>query len=449
MVNVNLPPGWVWTTVDDIAHLIRGVSYKKDEASGLPKEGLVPILRATNIQDERLILYSELVYVPKVRVKREQELVPGDVVICISSGSKHLVGKAAQLLSEWNGSFGTFCMAARFSPGVNPRYAGYFFSSPSYRREIQKKSSGININNLRSEHIGGISFPLPPLPEQERIVARIESLFTQLDAGVAALKRAQAALKRYKASVLKAACEGRLVRQEAGDESAEVMLRRMGKEPLTGEGLGKLPEGWCWVKLETLAANEPYSITDGPFGSNLKTEHYTEVGPRVVRLQNIGEGIFYNADAHISLEHFDYLRKHQVHSGDIVIAALGESLPRACIIPSYLGQAIVKADCIRLKPNTSITNSRYLNIALNSDTLRKLASKIVHGVGRPRLNQAEIKSLQIPLPHINEQLRIATEVERRLSVVQELDQTIEANLKRAGRLRQAVLKMAFEGRLVS
>jgi type I restriction enzyme S subunit len=70
------------------------------------------------------------------------------------------------------------------------------------------------------------------------------------------------------------------------------------------------------------------SITDGPFGSNLKTEHYTDSGPRVIRLQNIGDGVFVDAVAHISAEHFETLRKHEVFGGDLVIAALGETLPR-------------------------------------------------------------------------------------------------------------------------
>ncbi|HXV99499.1 MAG TPA: hypothetical protein VEC93_13835, partial [Anaerolineae bacterium] len=99
-----LPPGWVETPLGQLAQLLRGVTYKKTEASDQPRPGYLPILRATNIRDEGLTLDAELVYVPQKYVKPEQWLRPGDVVICLSSGSRQLVGKTAQLMAEWPGS---------------------------------------------------------------------------------------------------------------------------------------------------------------------------------------------------------------------------------------------------------------------------------------------------------------------------------------------------------
>ena len=120
-----------------------------------------------------------------------------------------------------------------------------------------------------------MSIPLPPLPEQRRIVAEIEKQFTRLDAGVAALKRVQANLKRYRASVLKAACEGRLAPQDPADEPADRLLARIlaerrakweaehpGKKyvepaaPVT-DGLPELPVGWCWASVEQIGAVTP------------------------------------------------------------------------------------------------------------------------------------------------------------------------------------------------
>ena len=212
-----LPDGWKEAQIDEVANLLRGVSYKKAVASMEPKDGHLPILRATNIQDENLVLEDKLVYVPQELVKDEQLLQKNDIVICMSSGSKHLVGKAARLTREWDGSFGTFCAAIRFDSAIEPRFGGYFFGSQSYRNFIREKSSGVNINNLRRGDIESLEFPIPPLREQERIVDEIEKQFTRLDQAVASLKRLQSNLARYKASVLKAACEGRLVPQDTGD----------------------------------------------------------------------------------------------------------------------------------------------------------------------------------------------------------------------------------------
>jgi type I restriction enzyme, S subunit len=222
------------------------------------------------------------------------------------------------------------------------------------------------------------------------------------------------------------------------------------KEPAAVETavLPDLPPGWVWATVEQIAAHESNSITDGPFGSKLKTAHYTDSGPRVIRLQNIGDGEFVDEKAHISNEHYEFLKKHRVFVGDLVIAGLGVSLPRACIIPDYVGPAIVKADCIRFKPHPKIATAKYLNAALNSDLLKKFAANIVHGIGRPRLNQQEIKSLVIPLPPLAEQHRIVAELERCLSVVTATRQAISANQTRSGRLRQSILQQAFNGRLV-
>ena len=193
---------------------------------------------------------------------------------------------------------------------------------------------------------------------------------------------------------------------------------------------------------------ESNSLTDGPFGSNLKTSHYTNKGPRVIRLQNVGHGEFIDAYAHISDEHFLALSKHSIESGDLVIAALGEALPRSCVIPSTVGPAIVKADCIKFKPSASVALSTFLNCALNCEDTGKRIAGIVHGVGRPRLNLQEIKAIALPLPPLAEQRRIVAEVERRLSVIQKTEATVEASLARAERLRQSILKQAFSGKLL-
>ncbi len=211
--------------------------------------------------------------------------------------------------------------------------------------------------------------------------------------------------------------------------------------------LPTVPKQWRWARLCELAANEPNAITDGPFGSNLKTSHYTATGPRVIRLQNIGDGVFVDEYAHISESHFRALKKHEVVAGDLAIAALGESLPRACVIPSRIGPAIVKADCPRFRPNSDIVLSEFVNFALNSPDTRRRTSTIIHGVGRPRLNLAEVRGIWLPVAPLDEQRRVVAKIEELFS---DLDAGVAA-LERAkanlNRYRAAVLKAAVEGKL--
>lgn len=206
-----------------------------------------------------------------------------------------------------------------------------------------------------------------------------------------------------------------------------------------------LPEGWEWATVEELAT--PAGITDGPFGSNLKTEHYTTSGPRVVRLQNIGDGRFNDEKAHISPEHYSRLTKHSVEAGDVLVASLGEELPRACVAPVSLGPAIVKADCIRIRPGAGIV-SAYLMAALNSPDVRSRVGGSIKGVGRPRVNLGDLRELQLPIAPTAEQERIVEAVEEAFSKLEAGEAGLRTVRRLTKRMRDAILAAAYAGRLV-
>lgn len=281
-----LPAGWQGCVLGDTVQLIRGVTYQKAEASKQPEAGNVPLLRATNIGTS--LDFDDLIYVPAFRVSSEQFLRKDDIVIAASSGSISVVGKAVPLLSDWFGSFGAFCMVMRLRPGPECRFLSYFLQTTEYRRRVSSLAAGSSINNLTRGHLESMSFRLAPLAEQRRIVAKIEELFSDLDAAVAALERVKANLKRYRAAVLKAAVEGKLTaewrKKNSATETGEQLLKRIlaerrkkweedqlkkfaekGKVPPSGwrakyqepgspdvAGLAELPEGWCWTTLSTV-----------------------------------------------------------------------------------------------------------------------------------------------------------------------------------------------------
>ena len=223
-----LPDGWVWTKIEDIAEFIRGVSYKKNQSSKTQIDDYVPILRANNINVQ--LNFEDLVYVQQEKVKDEQYVKALDIIIAMSSGSKHLVGKASQAHQDFDGGFGTFCGLVRVSEEVNQKFIGLFFQSPVYRNEISRLSTGININNLRRENIEDMFIPLPSLTEQEQIVSELErhlSVADEIEATIGAeLTRAE----RLRQSILKHAFSGKLVPQDPNDEPAEMLLARIQAE---------------------------------------------------------------------------------------------------------------------------------------------------------------------------------------------------------------------------
>lgn len=198
--------------------------------------------------------------------------------------------------------------------------------------------------------------------------------------------------------------------------------------------MSNLPSGWKWAHLEELAAPVARAMTDGPFGSNLKSAHYVDSGPRVIRLQNIGFGEFIDERAHISEEHFQTLRAHEARAGDLVVASLGQDLPRACLIPPHVGPAIVKADCIRIRLHPDV-DARYVNYAVQRPALRHAVADQVHGVGRPRLGMTGIKQFTIPLPPKAEQERIVNALEERLSRLEAAQVALGSALHRLDTMR--------------
>ncbi len=198
--------------------------------------------------------------------------------------------------------------------------------------------------------------------------------------------------------------------------------------------MNDLPSGWAWTTVGEVA-----QLTDGPFGSNLKTAHYVDDGPRVVRLQNIGEGVFRDERAHITEEHYEQLKKHAVQPGDVVIASLGDEAPRACLIPSRLGPAIVKADCIRARPLAGVEPG-FLMWMLNSPPMRRQAALTIKGIGRPRLGLGGIRQLRFALPPLAEQRVIVAAIEEHLSRIEAAGHLLQVVAARLRQLRSALLQ---------
>jgi type I restriction enzyme S subunit len=346
---------------------------------------------------------------------------------------------------------------------VSARYVQYYLQSGEAKVSIDRMKTGGSDSglNLTHDRFRRLRVPLAPRREQERIVAAIEEQFSRLDAGLAALAHVRQNLKQMRAAVMDAAATGGLSTSGGSASDAEHFLievlqartersssksRRASTPVLPAPSSGSFPGHWTEASLDMLAESSD-AITDGPFGSNLKSSHYTNDGPRVIRLQNIGDGGFVDVSAHISPDHFNELEKHSVKPGDLVCALLGETLPRAVVIPDNLGPAIVKADCARVRVSP-LVNRRFVWAVLNSPRLRQEISARVHGVGRPRLNLSELREIAIPLPTRGEQDTIVETMDHVLEASRRLEATLVEHGLKATALRSSILSNAFSGRLV-
>ncbi len=369
--------------------------------------------------------------------------------------------------------------------GVNPKLLLFFLLRDCLRQDARVRMKGA-AGQLRvpPEFLAELGFPLPPEPEQRRIVAEIEKQFTRLEAAVEALKRVQANLKRYRASVLKAACEGRLVPTEAelahvegrDYESADKLLVRLLKErrarweadqlakmqgadrpPKDDKWKGKykepavpdisnLPkpaEGWTWASLDQLLSFLRNGISKKPDA---------EEGLPILRISAVRPMKVNQEDVRFLAGNAEEFRDCILDPDDLLFTRYNGNpeLTGVCGVVRQLDRVIVHPDkLIRGKVVSGPCLSRFLEISLNTGYSRaSIASRVKTTAGQAGISGSDLRATPTPLPPSPEQHRIVTAVERHLSVVDELETAVEANLKRAERLRQAILKRAFEGKLV-
>lgn len=387
MKEVVVPEGWSVATVMDIATASGGGTPPKSDPSYWT-DGSIPWVSP---KDMKVFMIGVTEDTLTAKALDRLTLIPkGSVLVVVRSGI--LARTLPVAINKEPVTINQDMRAFLPATGVNSRFLAWQLIAKE--REILESCSkdGTTVASIEGPAFAAHPLMVAPSTEQNRIIEKLEELLSDLDAGVAELNTAQRKLAQYRQSLLKAAVEGALTTEwraaracsSAPQESGADLLQRILTErrarweakQLTKFGeqgktppkdwqakypepaapdvaeLPSLPEGWVWATIDQCAIDEN-GITDGPFGSNLKSEHYTESGPLVIRLQNIGDGRFLDARAHISEERYEHLGKHAVIEGDVVVAMLGEVLPRSCVIPAGVAPAIVKADCarVRLNPN--------------------------------------------------------------------------------------------------
>lgn len=350
---------------------------------------------------------------------------------------------------------------------ISHLYFLHLFRSPFFQKLLVDNSTGTAITNVKGvKELKAIPIPLPPLAEQSRIVMKIEELFTRLDAGVSELKKTQAQMKRYRQSVLKAACLGKLVPTEAelakaqgrAYESADVLLARIlkerrekwngkgkYKEPATPDTsmLPKLPEGWMWVTSRTLS----WFVTSG---SRDWKKYYSNSGAIFIRTQDINKNeLSLDNVAFVALPEKVEGKRSIVQKNDILIIITGANVGKVALVERDMDEAYV-SQSVALMKLVLPDMAKYIHFGLIADGFGKTElDKMVYGMGRPVLSLENVQDIILPLPPLTEQNRIVAEVERRLSIADGVEKTVVKSFIQAKRLRQSILKKAFEGRLVA
>jgi len=505
-VTRSLPVGWILARPTDLAADEQyslgigpfGSNLKVSDYT----DGGVPLvfvrnIRAESFEGEGVKFVSER----KADELRAHWVQPGDVLITKMGdppGDSALYPESMPV-----GVITADCVKWRIDPAVGiSRYFVYATRTTDVQQQIRDITKGVAQRKVSLARFKTVQYPVAPLPTQKLIVEALDSHLSRLHDVVTTLQRVQRNLKRYRASVLKAAVEGRLVpteaelaREEGRDyEPADVLLTRILKErrvrwieeeaekgrakaqakaikarkpwtkaddeaalakaraaavkkykepaPSDTNELPDLPEGWCWASTEELFV----FVTSGSRGW---AKYYAEEGELFLRMGNLDHDT-------IGLDLTNVQRvqpppgaegtRTQVEAFDLLISITAD-VGMIGLVPDGLGTAYINQHVALARPASSEV-AVFLAWYLASQPARNQMLRLQRGATKVGLGLDDIRNIAVPLPPRNEQALIVLEIERALSIGDESLVIVEHNLKRTARFRQSILKWAFEGKLV-
>ena len=288
-------------------------------------------------------------------------------------------------------------------------FLAVLLKSPLVFNNLSALSSGGTAKGVSQKSLKGLSITVPlDIDEQQKI----GSFFKQLDETIA--------LHQRKLDMLKEQKKGYLQKMFPKNGAKVPELRFAG-----------FADDWEERKLIDVKDNEDrYSYTGGPFGSDLKSSDYTEIGVRIIQLQNIGDGKFVNDyKIYTSEEKARSLNSNLIYPGEIIIAKMADPLARATILPKIEPKYLMASDGIRLKINTDYFDNYYILTLINSDVFRKEALNNSTGTTRKRIGLVTLGNLPMMIPSFEEQQKIG-------SFFKQLDDTIALHQRKLDLLKE-------------
>ncbi len=458
--DVPLPSGWASTTLEGIASVNGGLPCDPPddvEVSFVPMKCVQELTGHVDVSLSRRYGHVKKGYTAFT----DDDVIFAKITPCMENGK---VGLPAGLTNGIGVGSTEFHVVRRLDPHIPREFLFHFLVRQDFRREARMHMTG-SAGQLRvpKAYLSEVSVPLPPFPEQHRIVARIEEMFSRLDAGEDALRQVKAQLSRYRQSVLKSAFDGSLTaewREAHKDElePASVLLERIMEErrarsesagrrrggsweppTLNASILPLQPEGWAWTTIG--------QCFDVHIGST----------PKRARPEYWGGGIPWVSSGEVSFNRIIQTRETvsaeglrntsiKLHpAGTVLLGMIGEGKTRGQVAVLDIA-ACNNQNSAAIRVSQTEVHPEYVFYYLwgQYQTTRNRGS----GGNQPALNRARVQEIPLPLPPLVEQQRIVEGVERYFSIAEAVETSIEQSLAESANLRQSILKTAFEGKLV-
>ncbi|APC95059.1 restriction endonuclease subunit S [Francisella tularensis] len=407
-----LPTGWEWKKLDSISSIVGGGTPKRN-IQEYWENGSIVWLSPTdlgNIGEIKEVSSSKDMITKLGLDKSSAKLLPIGTVLY---SSRATIGKIAinKIEVSTNQGFTNFIC----NDDLYNYYLAYCLSN--FTNDIVSLSNSTTFKEVSKSSFKSFQIPLPPLAEQKRIVAKLDSLFEKIDKAIELHQQNITNANTLMASTL--------------DKTFKKLEGEYGNKTLSDS-----------------VENPKKDIVDGPFGSNLKATEYIQKGVPIIRIQNIQRLEFINKDIKfVSEEKAEFLKRHSFIASDIVITKLGEPLGKSCIVPHNLERGIIVADIIRVRVDSSKCKNKYIMYAINSAIAINQFSENSMGSTRQRVKLSIVRDLKIPLPPLPIQQQTVEYLDSIATKVDKIKQLNEQKLENLKALKASILDKAFRGEL--
>lgn len=479
-----LPHGWDSTTLREIAEIVGGLTKDAKKSSG-PGMREVPYLRVANVQRGRLDLTEVKLIAASESDIQKLNLLPGDMLLN-EGGDRDKLGRGW----IWQGQL-PVCIhqnhvfrARLSSRDIDPVYIAHFTNSMAQSYFAEHGSQTTNLASISLTKLGSLPIRLPPKNEQTRIVAKLEELLSELDAGVAELKAAQKKLKLYRQSLLKAAVDGSLTtawrarpeNQNPAETGARLLTRilnerrarweakqlakfnEQGKtppkdwqkrypEPVQPDtaDLPTLPEGWVWASLDMLG-----EIASGVAkGSKRDVDIEVREVP-YLRVANVQRGYLDLTEVKTILATERDIADLKLQAGDILFNEGGDrdKLGRGWIWRDEVKNCIHQNHVFRMRPYLQEVLPELVSHHGNTFGRRWFQNAGKQTTNLASINMTMLRMFPVPLGPADEQRELLSQLQVEVEQINRQEQAVDLTLKQTTAQRQNLLRAAFSGQLV-
>ena len=444
-----LPKGWMEVSIGEIAFVSLGKTpSKKDYLSN----GSLKVIKSRDVNNGVIDFFNDktgFVRVDEAVVSSMTELKMWDVLTTSAAHSGENIGKKTAIVTELPEKFERgFFTGELLNVRIPNHFLGfeivskmiyYFLSSEAGYKGIQKAVAGVHLTQGRAK---GILFPLPPLNEQKRIVAKVDAIMPRIDSAKKRLEKIPAILKRFRQSVLTAAVTGKLT-EKWREEHPEVEKHAPSLNDISCLD-ESLPNNWIKIKTR-------YCCSHITKGTTPKNNDFVEVGVPFLKVYNIVNNKIdfeYKAQFVSQELHATLLKRSIVHPGAVVMNIVGPPLGKVAIIPKDYPEWNLNQAIAIFRPVNVLFNRYLYFVFLEGRCLLEVLIDTRGVVGQSNLSLEQCQNLEIPLPPLDEQKEIVRQVDKLFALADKVEEHYQKARARVDALAQSVLAKAFRGELV-